>query len=35
VAPPARLVAAAERLAPAFPELAEVLREAAGRRRAG
>jgi transcriptional regulator with XRE-family HTH domain len=35
VAPPARLAAAAERLAPAFPELADVLREAAGRTRTG
>ena len=31
VAPPARLAAAAATLAPAFPELAEVLRQAAGR----
>lgn len=35
VAPPSRLAAAAATLAPAFPELAEVLREAAGRPRGG
>lgn len=34
VAPPARLAAAAATLAPAFPELAELLRQAAGRPRA-
>jgi transcriptional regulator with XRE-family HTH domain len=35
VAAPARLAAAAATLAPGFPELAEVLRQAAGRPRAG
>lgn len=35
VAPPARLAAAAAALAPAFPEVAEVLRQAAGRARTG